>query len=223
MSEAGFSNGMLRLQVNAFLIEASDGNLLIDTGCSNAWRTTTGKLYDALDEAHISRSAVRAIAITHTHVDHINGLVMPDGKPAFSAVEVIYVPENETQLFAVESRLAAVASLVKPLKNGDKIGRHVTAEAAYGHEIGHSAFLVQSCEDSLLVWGDIVHAPAVQFSHPDVTWEFDADQSKARRTRAKLLERTARERLPVAGAHLPFPGIGHVRADGRAYSFSPLS
>ena len=223
LSKAGLDGARLRLQVNAFLIEAPDGNLLIDAGCSNAWRPTTGRIYDALDEARISRSAIRSVAITHTHVDHINGLVMPDGTSAFPSAEAIYVPENETALFAAESRLETVARLVRPVKNGDLIGKHVTVEAAYGHEIGHSAFLVQSGPDRLLVWGDIVHEPSVQFAHPEVTWEFDTDPCEATHTRARLFERTSREQLPVAGAHLAFPGLGHVRAGGEAFSFFPLS
>ncbi len=103
------------------------------------------------------------------------------------------------------------------------IGQYISAEAAYGHEIGHTAFLVQSGADRLLVWGDIVHAPSVQFAHPDITWEFDADQDAARSMRLSVLERTAREQLPVAGAHLAFPGIGHIKATGEAYAFVPLS
>ena len=221
-SEAGLNGGMLRLQVNAFLIEAPDGNVLIDTGCSNAWRPTTGRIFDALDEAGISRNAIRFVAITHTHVDHINGLVMPNGQWAFPSAEAILVPEHETLLFAAESRLETVAGLVQPVKNGDMIGKHITVEAAFGHEVGHSAFLVQSGSDRLLVWGDIVHEPLVQFAHPEVTWEFDADQSEARSTRARLLQRTSREQLPVAGAHLAFPGIGYVRASGDVFSYLPL-
>ena len=102
------------------------------------------------------------------------------------------------------------------------IGQYISAEAAYGHEIGHTAFLVQSGADRLLVWGDIVHAPSVQFAHPDITWEFDADQDAARSMRLSVLERTARKQLPVAGAHLAFPGIGHVKSMGEAYAFVPL-
>lgn len=223
MAKAQLTAGKLRLQVNAFLILAPDGNVLIDTGSSNVWRATTGRIYDALEEAGVARTAIMTIAITHTHVDHINGLVMPDGTVAFPAAEAICVPENELQLFSAESRLSPLSSLVRPLKDGGRIGKSITAQAAYGHEIGHTAFLVESEAKRLLVWGDIVHAPEVQFAHPDIAWEFDADPGEARRTRAKLLQRAAREHLPVAGAHLAFPGIGLVRKRGEAFAFAPLA
>jgi glyoxylase-like metal-dependent hydrolase (beta-lactamase superfamily II) len=222
ISESGLTGDRLRLQVNAFLIQTPEGNLLIDAGSSNAWHATAGRIYDAFDEAGISRNTVHTVAITHTHVDHINGLVMPDGQLAFPSAEAVHVPENELKLFNAETRLTPVSNLVRPLKNSGMIGKYVTVEAAYGHEIGHSAFLVQSGGDGLLVWGDIVHAPSVQFAHPEITWEFDADQDEARITRAKVLERTSRGRLPVAGAHLAFPGIGHVTASGDGYAFVPL-
>jgi hypothetical protein len=28
-----------------------------------------------------------------------------------------------------------------------------------------------------LLWGDIVHAPFVQFGRPEITWELDEDQA----------------------------------------------
>jgi glyoxylase-like metal-dependent hydrolase (beta-lactamase superfamily II) len=223
LTEAGLTGEKLRLDVNAFLIGTPDGNLLIDNGSGDAWHSTAGRLHDALDEAGIARNDVGAVAITHTHVDHINGLVMTSLKPAFPSASAVYVPEKEIKLFAAESRLARVSGLVRPLKDGQMIGEYVTAEAAYGHEIGHTAFLVESDADRLLVWGDIIHAPAVQFAHPEITWEFDADQDAARSTRLKVLGRTAREQLPVAGAHLAFPGIGHVKLSAEGYAYLPLS
>ena len=42
-------------------------------------------------------------------------------------------------------------------------------------------------------------------------------------TRMKVLGWTAKDALPVAGAHLPFPGIGQVRAEGQGrYSWVPV-
>ncbi|GAA3707646.1 hypothetical protein GCM10023082_02120 [Streptomyces tremellae] len=41
--------------------------------------------------------------------------------------------------------------------------------------------------------------------------------------RAEVLRRAAREGWWVAAAHLPFPGLGHLRGDGAGYVWLPAS
>ena len=41
-------------------------------------------------------------------------------------------------------------------------------------------------------------------------------------TRRKLLEDAARKGYIVAPDHLPFPGFGHIRKDGHAYTWVPV-
>jgi hypothetical protein len=68
-----------------------------------------------------------------------------------------------------------------------------------------------------------VHAHAVQFAKPGVSIEFDVDQARAIATRRELMQSTAESRTLVAGMHLPFPGLGHVRAEGKgSYSWVPI-
>jgi hypothetical protein len=63
----------------------------------------------------------------------------------------------------------------------------------------------------------------VQFTRPDVSIEFDVDQKQAIATRRDIMKAMAANRSLVAGMHLPFPGIGHVRAEGRGtYSWVPI-
>jgi hypothetical protein len=40
--------------------------------------------------------------------------------------------------------------------------------------------------------------------------------------RKKLFAFAAKEKLAVAGMHLPFPGIGHVRTEGKGYAWVPV-
>jgi len=67
-----------------------------------------------------------------------------------------------------------------------------------------------------------VHSHTVQFARPDVTIEFDVDSEKALATRKDMFNDAAKNRFWVAGAHLPFPGLGHVRRDEAAFAWVPV-
>src|SRR5690606_27090947 len=86
---------------------------------------------------------------------------------------------------------------------------------------GHVSYLFGDGGNGLLVWGDVLHFHAVQFAHPEVSVEFDSDRDAAIIARRDVLARSAAGRWWVAGAHLPFPGLGHVRAAGDAFAWGP--
>ena len=122
---------------------------------------------------------------------------------------------------------AAVAPYVaserlKRYAEGSPLVPGIASVALHGHTPGHSGYLLSSAGQSLLVWGDIVHSHAVQFARPEVAIEFDVDSAQAIATRKKVFADAARDKLWVAGAHLPFPGIGHVRAEGAGYAWVPV-
>ena len=73
-----------------------------------------------------------------------------------------------------------------------------------------------------MIWGDIVHNASLQFPHPEWAITFDTDQDLAIATRKKVFDMAAADTLAVAGAHLPFPGIGHVIKSGSAYGYVPV-
>jgi glyoxylase-like metal-dependent hydrolase (beta-lactamase superfamily II) len=215
-------DGQLRLSVNAFAIDDGDEVLLIDTGAANAWHPSMGRLPDALAEADIAPERVRMVAFTHTHIDHIQGLVLPDGSDAFPQLSRLLVPRAELAMFRDEARLARFHDLAEPFDPGQNLKPGVEAVNAVGHEIGHSAFRVSGRSHTVLIWGDTVHVPSLQFDRPDVTWELDADQDQARQTRMTLLAQAAEENLLVAGAHLDWPGIGRVLRKADTYAFQPV-
>nr|WP_247652849.1 hypothetical protein [Ideonella aquatica] len=92
----------------------------------------------------------------------------------------------------------------------------------HGHTPGHSSFLFSSKGRQLLVWGDVVHSHAVQFAHPEVSLEFDVNQKQAIATRKALFQRAAQAGWQIAGAHLPFPGLGRIRQDAKGYAWVPV-
>jgi hypothetical protein len=62
----------------------------------------------------------------------------------------------------------------------------------------------------------------VQFARPEVAIEFGSDKEQVVATRRKILGNAVRDRLWIAGAHLPFPGIGHVRPEGTGCTWIPV-
>ena len=67
------------------------------------------------------------------------------------------------------------------------------------------------------------HVGALQFPEPAVTVKFDTDSKAAASERAKQFAEAASRGHWVAAAHLPFPGIGHLRADGKGYDWIPAN
>ncbi|MGL4235043.1 MBL fold metallo-hydrolase [Tabrizicola sp.] len=220
LAGADLADGLLRLPVRAFLVRGPQGCLLIDTGAGDAWHESLGRLPEALVEAGVGTNEVTAVALTHTHVDHLSGLVDGDGGLAFPNADKVFVPVEELMAFRAEPRMIPVLPRVMPLEQGDGPMPGVTAISAPGHTAGHMAFLV---EGRLLIWGDIVHHSAVQFARPEVCWSFDDDMAEARATRLKVLEQVVEAGWLVAGAHLPGPGIGRVERDGEGYAFHPAT
>lgn len=98
----------------------------------------------------------------------------------------------------------------------------VTSLPLHGHTPGHGGYLLSSEGKQLLVWGDVVHSHAVQFARPDVSIEFDTDHQQAIASRKKILADAAEKKYWIAGAHLPFPGIGHVQKGQQAYTWVPV-
>ncbi len=58
---------------------------------------------------------------------------------------------------------------------------------------------------------------------PDPTIDFDTDQPRAYASRKKIFDWAAKDKLLVAGAHLPFPGLGQIRKiGGQGYGWIPV-
>lgn len=212
-------DGRLPLPVRAFLVKGREGCLLIDAGAGRAWHKGLGQIGAALAEAGSGPQEVTVVALTHSHIDHLSGLVDGDGGLAFPNAARVLVATEELMAFRAEPRMIPVLPRLMPLEQGDGPLPGVVAVNAPGHSPGHMAFLV---EGRLLIWGDLVHHP-LQFARPEVTWKFDEDADQARATRGSLLERVLAEGWLIAGAHLPHPGIGRLDRDGEAYAFHPVT
>ncbi|MFD7734752.1 MBL fold metallo-hydrolase [Kitasatospora phosalacinea] len=212
----------LRLSVNAFHVTDGTRSLLVDTGASDNWHVPTmGLLHEALDEAGIDRATVTDVAVTHNHEDHVSGLIAPDGSEAFPKLERVWIGAGDAAVFT--GRLAPVRDRVVPLTAETALNDWATALPTPGHTPGHTVYDIRSTTGHLLVWGDTVHVPTLQFDRPAVTWEYDGDRPRARDARAALLHRLTGPDHYVAGAHLDSPGIARVTPAASGYALEYLA
>jgi glyoxylase-like metal-dependent hydrolase (beta-lactamase superfamily II) len=226
----------LRLAVNLYVVNTGDRLVLVDGGTGNLMGPTLGKLAANLKAAGIEPSAVDAIVATHLHPDHIGGLFSPAGAAAFPKAELVTheadvafwtnqqimakAPEMVQGFFrAAQTALKAYDGRVRRISRDGEVAKGIASMHMPGHTPGHTGYVVSSGNASLLIWGDLVHSATLQFARPDWSIAFDVDADAALATRKKVLDMAANDRLPVAGMHLPFPGIGHVAKAGEGYAY----
>ena len=236
LAAAGLAAGPIPTFVNTYLINTGDRLVLIDTGTATAMGPALGKLPAHLRAAGIDPATIDVVALTHLHPDHANGLA-PDGKPAFPNAEIVVTEAEhafwtdegimsrapkDVQVFfqAAQAAVKPYAARTRRIVSGEVVPG-IVAEPAPGHTPGHVMYRVASGPEQLLVFGDIVHVAAFQFAKPEWSLAFDSDQAAARETRKRVFDMVSADRIPVAGMHLAFPGIGRVMRAGEAYSFMP--
>jgi glyoxylase-like metal-dependent hydrolase (beta-lactamase superfamily II) len=218
------TSSVLRLSVNCFLLE-QPGNrgVLVDCGAGGRWEPSLGHLDRTMAEAGIDPSSVGTVALTHTHLDHLNGLITRDGREAFANLRTIVVAHDAVALFADESHLERFRPLLVPVRSGDRLSDHLSAVAMPGHAPGHMGYVLDSGEDRILFCGDLIHVPAAQFARPDLTWAYDDNQTTACATRRKLLREASDAQSWLAGAHMAKPGMGRVVEEGSGYTLVPIA
>jgi glyoxylase-like metal-dependent hydrolase (beta-lactamase superfamily II) len=151
--------------VNAFLVREEDGFTLVDATLSGGARA----LIAAAEEAG---GAIRRIALTHGHGDHVGSLDALKQRLGES-VEVL-MPEVDARILAgekvVDGKLPGSWPKVETapdvrLSAGDRVGS-LEVVASPGHSPGHVAFL--DTRDRTLIAGDVFTA----YGHLAVTSHF---------------------------------------------------
>lgn len=232
-------DGGVNTAVAGYLVNTGKNLILIDAGSGDVFDDKVGKLANSLRAAGYKPEQVDIILPTHLHFDHFSG-VTRNGKMEFPNATV-FIPNQEkafwfdtpikempehVQKYAQWTRDAvapyAKANQVKYFNLGDEVIPGVKSIPTQGHTPGHGGFEMTSKGETMFFWGDLLHNHALQLTDPEIAAEFDVDAQGARDARAKTLPQIAERKIWVAGAHLPFPGIGHIRKAGNGFTWIPV-
>jgi glyoxylase-like metal-dependent hydrolase (beta-lactamase superfamily II) len=234
LTEAGLPTDRLELSLQPLLVQTADRVLLFDAGAGTNMGPSAGKLSASLATAGIAPATITDIFISHSHGDHVGGLVDAAGALAYpnatihiAAAEWDFLKGMTAENAAAAgignhaALIAAITPKVAPFApDAEIVPGAVKAVDIKGHTPGHCGYLITSGKTSLLYLGDTVHHFVVSVRKPDWTIAFDRDAPTAQASRKALLARSAASGQLIYAYHFPFPGVGKVTGNERAFSWA---
>jgi glyoxylase-like metal-dependent hydrolase (beta-lactamase superfamily II) len=231
----------LQATINTLLIEADGNKILLDAGIGD-WDfggpgTGAGRLRSTLEALGIEPESITHVFFSHFHPDHVAGVLQADGSPAY-ANALHYIAEEEwvflngpatgkpiidmmRQLSLERLSVIEKKGALMMIKDGEEVVAGLTALAAPGHSPGHFAYRIDSDNQALLLPMDSLNHVLAQLIHTD--WMFMLDilpNEIVKATREKLFGMAADDAIPVWAPHLPFPGVGYLSRNGKAFQYT---
>jgi len=216
LKASGAPTDTVTLSVDALLVKEPERVILIDTGVG-------GALQQSLAQAGTKPEEVTDILITHSHPDHMGGLVK-DGKLAFPKA-TIRMSSAEWEFARKNAQLEDVVKViegnVKTFNPGVEVVPQITSVGLKGHTPGHVGYEIVSGKEKLLDIGDTVHSSIISLVKPEWLVGFDNDEKGGEKNRIDTLKKLAKDKELVFTPHFPFPGVGRIAADGDHFSWQP--
>jgi glyoxylase-like metal-dependent hydrolase (beta-lactamase superfamily II) len=241
LAKAGLTTEFMPIPLTVVVLKIGDKYVMIDSGSGvGQWQANATNLPSNMKAAGIDRGQISTILVSHFHPDHVWGLMEKGTNAAVFPNAELIVSSTEYKWWTEPGRVEKLPEGRRPagkrigdvfptwknwklVEDNAEVAPGVRLLAAPGHTPGHSAFLVTSGKDQLMVSNDAMYVPALLAPHPDWQGAYDQDGATAVTTRRKLMDRVIADKMMVCGAHFPFPGRGTFTKDGDAYAFAPLA
>ena len=212
---------VLPISFTALLVNTGRKLVLIDTGTAGQITDSAGFMNANLAAAGIKPGAIDTIVISHFHPDHIDGIKTKEGDKVFPKAEIL-VPEPEWTFWMDDANMGRatgavhkyflnarrifkdIAKEVRRFKPGDEVAPGIISIPAYGHTPGHTAFAINSGNQSMLAMSDTVRNPYLFARHPDWQPIFDMDGPQAVLTRRTMLDRVGSSRVDLQACKLEY-------------------
>ena len=233
----------MHIPFTTLMVNTGSRLIALDTGTggqlTGGMAPRSGTFNANLAAAGIDPKTVDAIYISHFHPDHINGIKTKDNELLFPNA-TIHVPNGEWNWWMDDANMskapeaaqgafknarrifADIAAKVQRFDPGKEVEAGITSIAAYGHTPGHTAFAVNSGNQSMLYIADSTNLPWLFVRNPDWQFMFDADKNMAVENRKRLLDRAAADKMLVQGYHWPFPASGYITKTAKGYDLTPI-
>ena len=244
LEKAFMPRDMMTIYFAPLVINTGGKLIVLDTGTGPAANVSSkganGLFAANMAAAGFDPKAVDMVVISHFHADHVNGLLTADGTPAFPNAEVL-VPATEWKFWMDDGEMSrasagrmqnlfknnrnvfetALKKKVTPYEWGKEVVPGMLAVETAGHTPGHTSYVLSSGSDKVFIQSDVTNNPNPFATNPGWHAFFDQDADMAEKTRRRVYDMVAAEKLQVQGFHYPFPGLGNVVKDGDGYRVIP--
>ncbi|WP_078545018.1 YtnP family quorum-quenching lactonase [Litchfieldia alkalitelluris] len=178
----------IELRTDPILIQSNGVNILVESGIGkgklsdkqkrNYGVTEESQIHESLNELGITTTDIHYVLMTHMHFDHALGLTSwEDGKliPTFPHAKIITsdVEWNEMRNPNIRSKNTywpenwkAIEEMVEPFKSEKEIVPGLKIIHTGGHSDGHSIFVIESGDETLIHMADLMATHA----HKHVLW-----------------------------------------------------
>lgn len=231
--------------IHSWVLRTRHHTILIDTCVGNHKHRPDWPRFHMLDRPYMQNLAAAGlkpedidyVLCTHLHVDHVgwntrleNGRwvpTFPNAKYVFSKADRDYFDPRhgesgpKTASIFNDSVLPILEAKQDMVVEGTiQLGDGLTIEPAPGHSPGHVLITLTAGGSEVLFIGDIMHNP-IQIAYPAWSSAFCFDPDQARRTRARVLERSATRQSLLCPGHFGGPHVGRVAEAGGRFTYLP--